>query len=234
MEFPFKSTKTWHQAFPVAYRQWKADSHCRILHGYALTIHLEFGCLELDARNWAVDFGGLRGLKGQLEDWFDHTTLVAVDDPEIELLRELGRRKVAKITEVERTGCEGLADFIFEHLNDGWLSINGYADRVICTKVEVRETDSNMAFRELTTKDYLRFTQASLDRLPKLPSDFQYNQQPNGILSIEKAGSTKATISLHAAPGYTSSHSEGRYLRQHEAVLAELEYLRPTPNKDKK
>jgi len=49
--FKFYSTKTYHQAFPVAYRQWKADSGCRHLHGYALSIHLEFGANTLDARN---------------------------------------------------------------------------------------------------------------------------------------------------------------------------------------
>jgi 6-pyruvoyltetrahydropterin/6-carboxytetrahydropterin synthase len=157
VDFPFKSTKTFHQAFPVAYRQHRADSHCNVTHGYALTIHLEFGGFELDARNWLVDFGGLKGLKGQLEDWFDHKHLVATDDPHIETLRELHHLKISSITEVERTGCEGLSDFIFEHLNDGWLRENGYGDRIICTKVEVRETDANMAMRCLTHQDYIRF-----------------------------------------------------------------------------
>lgn len=51
MDFPFKSTKTFHQAFPVAYRQWRADSMCNVLHGYALTIHLEFGGFDLPDPN---------------------------------------------------------------------------------------------------------------------------------------------------------------------------------------
>ena len=161
MDFPFISTKTFNQAFPVAYRQWRADSHCNVLHGYALTIHLEFGCMDLDARNWVVDFGSLKPLKGQLEDWFDHKLLVAEDDPHFEVLTSPGVAHVASVTLVAKTGCEGIADFIFEHLNDrdaGWLKTYGYGGRVLCTRVEVRETDSNMAYRRLTAHDYARFT----------------------------------------------------------------------------
>lgn len=142
------STKTYRQIGPVAYRQWRADSHCRFLHGYALSFHFEFECDTLDARNWCVDFGGLRDLKYKLEEWFDHTLLVAVDDPERETLLELGRKGLAKITEVEKTGCEGLADFLYEYVNTIFLPGWGEeSKRVWCCKVEVRETDSNMAMR---------------------------------------------------------------------------------------
>ena len=76
------STKTYTHLGPVAYRQWRADSHCNLIHGYALSFHFEFETNDLDARNWVVDFGGLKPLKGNLEDWFDHTLLVAQDDPD--------------------------------------------------------------------------------------------------------------------------------------------------------
>lgn len=94
-----------------------------------------------------MDYGGLRPLKQQLEDWFDHTLLVAVDDPERELLLELGRQGIAKITEVEKTGCEGLADYLYEWVNTVYLPNVGESERVWCSRVEVRETDSNMAYR---------------------------------------------------------------------------------------
>jgi hypothetical protein len=55
--------------------------------------------------------------KGLLEDWFDHTLLVAQDEPMREHLLELGKLKLAKITEVEKTGCEGIADFLYEYIN---------------------------------------------------------------------------------------------------------------------
>lgn len=143
------STKTYKQVGPVAYRQWKADSHCNLIHGYALSFHFEFECDTLDARNWCMDFGGLRPLKDKLEEWFDHTLLVALDDPEIEWFREAHKRGIAKIVEVEKTGCEGLADFLYEYVNTIFLPDYGKseAERVWCCKVEVRETDANMAMR---------------------------------------------------------------------------------------
>jgi 6-pyruvoyltetrahydropterin/6-carboxytetrahydropterin synthase len=143
----YVSTKTYKQIGPVAYRQWRADSHCNLIHGYALSFHLEFESDTLDARNWVVDFGGLRPLKGMLEDWFDHTLLVAEDDPKKEDLLELGKKGLAKITLVEKTGCEGIADFLYDYINEQFLPTYGWGDRVWCCKVEVRETDANMAMR---------------------------------------------------------------------------------------
>jgi len=143
------STKTYKQIGPVAYRQWRADSHCNLIHGYALSFHFEFEADTLDARNWVTDFGGLKPLKNVLEEWFDHTLLVAQDDPMREHLLELGKLKLAKITEVEKTGCEGISDFLYEYINTILLPSFGAseAQRVWCSKVEVRETDANMAMR---------------------------------------------------------------------------------------
>ena len=145
----YTSTKTYRELGPVAYRQWRADSHCKLLHGYALTIHLEFEADELDVRNWVMDFGGLRPLKSKLEEFFDHKLLVAQDDPQYEAFMQLQKLGVASVTEVERTGCEGLADFLYEYINTIFLPECGQqeAERVWCSKVEVRETQSNMAMR---------------------------------------------------------------------------------------
>ncbi len=141
----YRSTKTYNNIAPVAYRQWRADSHCNSLHGYALSFRFEFESDSLDVRNWVIDFGGLRPLKALLEDWFDHTLLVANDDPLREELLKLGELGLAKITEVEKTGCEGIAEFLYEYMNTIYLKDVGEIDRVWCTKVEVRETPSNMA-----------------------------------------------------------------------------------------
>jgi len=85
--YQYVSTKEYHNAFPCAYRQWRADSHCNLIHGYAFSMKFYFGTDELDTRNWAADYGGLKELKGE-------------------------------------------------------------AERLWCYRVEVRETQSNMAFRE--------------------------------------------------------------------------------------
>ena len=95
-----------------------------------------------------MDYGGLQPLKHLLEDWFDHTFLLALDDPDYEHMKKLGELGLAKITEVEATGCEALANFLYEYINTVFIKDYGEADRVWCSKVEVRETDSNMAFRK--------------------------------------------------------------------------------------
>jgi|TARA_R110000803_G_scaffold86414_2_gene152755 6-pyruvoyltetrahydropterin/6-carboxytetrahydropterin synthase len=142
------STKTYQQIAPVAYRQWKADSHCNKIHGYALSFYFEFEATTLDARNWVMDFGGLRPLKDKLEEWFDHTLLLALDDPNYNDIKKLGELGLAKITEVEKTGCEGIAEFLYEYVNTIFLPSYGEQDRIWCRRVEVRETDNNMAYIE--------------------------------------------------------------------------------------
>ena len=76
-----------------------------------------FGTDNLDTRNWAADYGGFKELKGVLESQFDHTLLVAEDDPELEFYREMQRRNIAKLTILPKLGCEGLADQLYRYVN---------------------------------------------------------------------------------------------------------------------
>ena len=144
---PYRSTKTYtsERGYAVAYRQWRADSHCNKLHGYALGFHFEFEADTLDARNWVVDFGSLKSLKAKLDEWFDHTCLVALDDPEYKLFQMLHDKHLIKMVAVDRTGCEGLAEWLYSYVDEIWMPENGYADRCRIVKVEVRETPSNSA-----------------------------------------------------------------------------------------
>lgn len=149
--YQYTSTKEYVDQFPCAYRQWRADSHCNLIHGYSFSIKLYFGTNDLDVRNWAADYGGLKELKGLLEDQFDHTLLVAEDDPELETFKMLEAKGMAKLNILPRLGCESLADQIYKYINgvyipDFWGPSE--AARLWCYRVEVRETQSNMAFRE--------------------------------------------------------------------------------------
>jgi len=110
-----------------------------------------FGTDDLDVRNWAADYGGLKELKNVLESQFDHTTLVAEDDPHLDWYREAESRGIMKLTVLPKLGCEGLADQLYRYVNgvyipDMWGPSE--AERLWCYRVEVRETQSNMAFRE--------------------------------------------------------------------------------------
>ena len=146
----FVSTKTYGHdlGFAVAYRQWRAESHCHLIHGYSLAFHIEFQSETLDVRNWVVDFGSLRTFKEKLTEWFDHTLLVAEDDPAIATFLLLGSKGLAKVVFVERTGCEGLAKFLYDYLEEIWLPENGYkgTDRCVTVReVMVSEHGANSA-----------------------------------------------------------------------------------------
>lgn len=134
--------------YSIAYRQHKADSHCRFIHGYSLAFEFEFESETLDVRNWVCDFGGFSTLKDFLGEYFDHTLLVALDDPELDFFREIHRRGLAQVREVERTGCESLAEYLFWWINEVWMEENGYMPRVFCRKVRIYETPSNSAMVE--------------------------------------------------------------------------------------
>lgn len=150
---PYISTKTYgHEVgLSCCFRQWRADSHCRFLHGYALSVRVEFEAEVLDTRNWVVDFGGLKSFKGMLEDTFDHKLLVAEDDPlkdDLALLAGLG---AADVVIIPATGCERFAEYIFGAA-ETWLQDNGYGERVTVRLVEVKEHGANSA---IYRRDYL-------------------------------------------------------------------------------
>lgn len=130
--------------FSCCFRQWRAkDSHCKYLHGYALKFHFEFESEGLDERNWVVDFGSLKTLKQWLEYWFDHTTLVARDDPLISTFRELEIASMIQLRLVPNTGCEATAKFVYDYTAE-WLKDNGY-QQVTLRRVTVHEHGANYA-----------------------------------------------------------------------------------------
>lgn len=146
----YRSTKTYgHEiGLSCAFRQWRAQSHCRFLHGYAFAVRVEFEAEELDERNWVVNFGSLKSFKGWLENTFDHKTLVAKDDPEGALFVDLVNRGVADVIWVEHTGCEAFAKLIYE-CAEIWLKDNGYTPRVKVAQVELKEHGANSAIYKL-------------------------------------------------------------------------------------
>ena len=145
----FLSTKTFgHEAgFSCAFRQHRAESHCRLLHGYALAFDFVFEATELDVRNWVVDFGGLKSLKGILEDTFDHKTIVAEDDPNLAWFSEGYRLGVLDLVVVPAAGCEMFAQMVYE-VTEQWLKDAGYGGRVTLRSVRVSEHGSNSAIYE--------------------------------------------------------------------------------------
>jgi len=127
------------------FRQHRASSHCRFLHGYALAFALTFECDELDYCNWVIDFGGLKRVKEILQNTFDHRTLVATDDPMLETIYAgMHKAGLANVLVVRATGCEAFAEFAAQLVGE-WLKESGHGKRVKLKSVKVSEHPGNSA-----------------------------------------------------------------------------------------
>lgn len=127
------------------FRQWRAESHCRFLHGYAIAVELVFEAEELDHRNWVMDFGGLKSIKQFLTDTFDHKLLIAADDPSLDLFQTMEALGLVETVLVTSVGCEAFAKLIFEEVSMQIRAIWKTEARVRLTKVTVKEHGANAA-----------------------------------------------------------------------------------------
>lgn len=123
----FLSTKCYgnDRGLSCCFRQWRSThSHCSLLHGYSIGIKLIFESETLDSRNWVMDFGGLKAFKEWAEWQFDHTTIIAKDDPHLEKfvsLSALGlndRGGVLDLRIVDAVGCEKFAELAYRTMNE--------------------------------------------------------------------------------------------------------------------
>jgi len=140
----YKVVKTYghDKGFSCAFRQWSADSHCSYIHGYSLGFIITLGTNELNEKNWVYDFGNFIFLEKWLRDHFDHTLLVATNDPHIDEIKSLENNKIAKIVEVPEISCERFAEMTFNFLHNHF-ELNGYNVDVL--SVEVSEHPGNTA-----------------------------------------------------------------------------------------
>jgi len=148
----FQSSKVF-DGFSTVFRQWKAEeTHCRFIHGYGISFKVYFEG-ELDHRNWVWDFGGMKRAKTlidgkQPKEWmdymFDHTLIVAQDDPFLKAFEEMGTAGVAQVRIIEATGAEKFAEFVFNKINE--FVKTETENRVRVTKVKFMEHGKNAAY----------------------------------------------------------------------------------------
>ena len=148
----FQSSKVF-DGFSTVFRQWKAeDTHCRFVHGYGISFKVYFEG-ELDERNWVWDFGGMKRAKTLIDGkspkeyfnyMFDHTMIIAEDDPEVEAFKQMDTAGVAQVRVIPATGAEKFAEYIYTKLND---FVKTETDgRVRVTKVKFAEHGKNAAY----------------------------------------------------------------------------------------
>jgi len=150
----FQSTKLF-DGFSCVFRQWKAEgTHCKFLHGYGVSFRVWFEG-ELDHRNWVWDFGGMKRAKGTIDnmnpkEWmdymFDHTTIVAEDDPGLSGFKTMDKLGIAQVRILPAVGAEQFAKYVFEKLNT--FVQEETSGRVKVVRVEFMENSKNTAIYE--------------------------------------------------------------------------------------
>ncbi len=148
----FQSSKVF-DGFSTVFRQWKAETtHCRFLHGYGISfkVYFEGG---LDDRNWVWDFGGMKRAKTKIDglspkEWmdymFDHTMIIAEDDPELRAFQQMDTAGVAQVRIIPATGAEKFSEYIYNKLNEFVKTETD--NRVKVIKVKFMEHGKNAAY----------------------------------------------------------------------------------------
>jgi 6-pyruvoyltetrahydropterin/6-carboxytetrahydropterin synthase len=168
----FKSSKVY-DGFSTVFRQWKAeDTHCRFLHGYGVSFKVWFEG-ELDEKNWVFDFGGLKRAKTLIDgmnpkDWmdymFDHTFIVAEDDPFKDSFLAMNDAGAAQVRVIPSVGAEQFAKYVYDKLNP--FIQEETEGRVKIIKVEFREHDKNSAiYEESSSNEKLEIVLKTLSSL---------------------------------------------------------------------
>jgi 6-pyruvoyltetrahydropterin/6-carboxytetrahydropterin synthase len=150
----FQSTKLF-DGFSTVFRQWRAEgTHCRFLHGYGVSFRVWFEG-DLDERNWVWDFGGMKRANGTIDgknpkEWmdymFDHTTIVAEDDPGLSGFKTMDQLGIIQLRIIPAVGAEQFSKYIYEKLNAFVQEETG--GRVSVARVEFMEHAKNTAIYE--------------------------------------------------------------------------------------
>lgn len=122
----YVSTKTYgnEQGLSCCFRQWRSThSHCSLLHGYSIGVRAQFESETLDDRNWVMDFGGLKAFKAWLEYMFDHTLVIAEDDPFLDMFKKMAEHGlqdkggICDLRIVPAVGCEKFSELAYKELD---------------------------------------------------------------------------------------------------------------------
>jgi len=81
--------------------------------------------------------------KAWMDYMFDHTTIVANDDPQLEFFKVMYAKELIQLRIIPATGAEQFAKFIFEKLNE--FILEETEGRVKVAQVEFMEHNKNTA-----------------------------------------------------------------------------------------
>lgn len=160
----FKSIKLF-DGYSCTFRQWRAEgTHCKFLHGYAISFKITFEG-ELDSKNWVWDFGGMKRAYNKIDDrnpkeWmdymFDHTTIIAEDDPGLLQFKHMDNLGIIQLRILPYVGAERFAEFIYYKI-DAFVQLETEG-RVRVSEVELFENQRNSAiYKPRELKEHLSY-----------------------------------------------------------------------------
>ena len=82
--------------------------------------------------------------KEWMDYMFDHTMIIAEDDPYINAFQEMDKAGVAQVRVIEATGAEKFAEYIYDKINE--FVLEETEGRVRVTKVKFMEHGKNAAY----------------------------------------------------------------------------------------
>mgnify|MGYP001193498887 CR=1 FL=1 len=131
--------------YSTAFREWNIKSNCKYLHGYSLSFKVWFKS-DLEENSWLCNIDNFKEINFEeinsyLTNTFDHTTIIAKDDPTIEHFENLSKLDAIQLIILESVGFEDFAQYVFtlidKHVRDQTNS------RVMVIQVQCFEDGTN-------------------------------------------------------------------------------------------
>lgn len=144
---PFGRTARFHMrkqfdSLPCCHRSWTNEGKRFFLHGYERTFEIEFACAQTEpGTDLVVGPDTLEEIREALRKQFDHTTLIAADDPERDLFELLAERGVIDLRIMDSTGMERSAAWVFDTVES--IVVRATQGRVWVSQIKARESHSN-------------------------------------------------------------------------------------------
>jgi 6-pyruvoyltetrahydropterin/6-carboxytetrahydropterin synthase len=128
-------------SLPCCHRSWTNQGKRFFLHGYERTFQIEFACAQTDGTGAVLGPDVLEEIHAALRKQFDHTTLIAADDPERDLFELLAARGVIDLRIMDNTGMERSAAWVFDTVER--IVMRATQGRVWVSQIKARESQSH-------------------------------------------------------------------------------------------
>ena len=133
-------------SFDAAHRLFMMpDGHkCRNLHGHTYTVDVTIQSDTLNEYGFVIDFGELKPIKDWLDEHFDHATIVAHNDKDLQkVCVELKTKFFVLPPHYEQSSSENLADFLVKVATD-LISYNfsGRTDNISTASISVTVSET--------------------------------------------------------------------------------------------